>query len=183
MKKPGVTLTKDALPGLQARIKALATKRVMVGIPAENAQRDDGSGVSNALIGYVQEYGCPEKNIPPRPFLVPGVASIRDDAVKVLRKVGVDSLEGNAAAANNGLNEIGLRAEAAVKNKMDEGPFTPLADATVEARARRGRPGAAEELTNRKDGQPAGTDLAQPLIDTGNLQQHITYVIRTVKAP
>lgn len=56
--------------------------------------------------------------------------------------------------------------------------FTPLADSTVEARARRGRKGATLELARRAAGESPGTDLAKPLIDTGQYRRAITHVVR-----
>lgn len=56
--------------------------------------------------------------------------------------------------------------------------FTPLADSTVEARARRGRKGAKAELARRAAGELPGTDLVKPLIDTGQYRRAITHVVR-----
>ncbi|HCN2843789.1 TPA: hypothetical protein N6R16_004997, partial [Escherichia coli] len=49
---------------------------------------------------------------------------------------------------------------------------------TVEARARRGRKGATLELARRVAGESPGTDLAKPLIDTGQYRRAITHVVR-----
>ena len=178
-----VSVSKDITSEILARVQELTSKRVLVGIPEDASARPDGE-VGNALIGYVQENGCPELNIPARPFLVPGVASVQDKAVRRLESAGKAALEGNAAGAMNQLNAIGLEASAAVKDKMDTGPFTPLADSTLRGRVRRrggSQVGAKEELESRAAGNPPGTDLAQPLIDTGDLQNHITYVVRDMK--
>lgn len=175
-----VIVTEDKVPALIKAIQSLTNKRVMVGIPAEHAERPD-SEVTNALIGYVLETGAPERNLPARPFLVPGVRNCTEDAMARMKQAGVSALMGNMSDVNNQLNAVGLMAAASVKDKMDTGPFVPLANATLEARVRRNdgaQVGAAEELASRKAGNPPGTDLAQPLIDTGNLQNSITYVIR-----
>ncbi|WP_242013170.1 hypothetical protein [Acetobacter sicerae] len=182
--KPGVTASKDRVAEVMKAVKDLTLKRVMIGIPEEESARPDDAEASNALIGYVQETGCPERNIPARPFLVPGVQSVTEDAIKRLASAGKKALEGDAQATEIALNSIGLNASGAVKDKMDVGPFKPLADATLEARIRRGggsEVGATEELERRKGGLPPSTDLAQPLIDTGNLQNSITYVIRDTR--
>jgi len=182
--RPTVTITKDGLPALRRAVTAMTSKRVMIGIPEEGAERDDGGDASNALIGYVLETGDPERNLPARPFLVPGVRSVEEQSVQRLRKAGQAALMGDAGIVDQILAAIGLSAEAAVKDKMDAGPFAPLADATLEARIRSkktGDAGAAQELANRRAGMAPSTDLAQPLIDTGDLQNHITYVIRDVR--
>ena len=178
-----VTVTKDRVPDVLKAIRGLTNKRVMVGVPAEHAERPD-SEVTNALIGYVLETGAPERNLPARPFLVPGVRNCQEDVAARLKKAGVSALSGNSADITTQLNACGLVAVSSVRDKMDTGPFTPLANATLEARVRRGggaQVGAAEELASRRAGNPPGTDLAQPLIDTGNLQNSITYVIRDNK--
>ena len=180
-----VTVTKDRVPDVLKAIRDLTNKRVMVGVPEEDAQRTDeeegDDQATNALIGYVLENGCPEINIPPRPFLVPGVENCQETVTARLKKAGVSALSGNSGDVTTQLNACGLIAVSSVKDKMDTGPFEPLADATLEARVRRNngsQVGAAEELASRRAGNPPGTDLAQPLIDTGNLQNSITYVIR-----
>src|SRR5260363_429767 len=50
---------------------------------------------------------------------------------------------------NKALHRAGLAAQNAVRAKMTEGPFKPLAESTLQARARRGRIGAAIELERR----------------------------------
>lgn len=65
-----------------------------------------------------------------------------------------------------------------VKNHIKAANFTPLADSTVEARARRGRKGAKAELARRAAGESPGTTLAKPLYDTGKYLASITHVVR-----
>ena len=178
-----VIVTEDKVPALIKAIQSLTNKRVMVGIPAEHAERPD-SEVTNALIGYVLETGAPERNLPARPLLVPGVRNCQEDVAARLKKAGVSALSGNSADITTQLNACGLVAVSSVRDKMETGPFTPLADSTLRNRVSRGggaQVGAAEELASRRAGNPPGTDLAQPLIDTGNLQNSITYVIRDNK--
>src|SRR5260363_213287 len=62
--------------------------------------------------------------------------------------------------------------------KMTEGPFKPRAESTLQARARRGRIGAAIELERRRRGHTPENANAKPLIDTGQLRKSITYVVR-----
>ncbi len=65
-----------------------------------------------------------------------------------------------------------------MKNHIKAANFTPLADSTVEARARRGRKGAKAELARRAAGESPGTTLAKPLYDTGKYLASITHVVR-----
>jgi hypothetical protein len=66
----------------------------------------------------------------------------------------------------------------AVRTKITDGPFAPLADSTLRARARRGRKGAVAELKSRAQGNAPNNANAKPLIDTGQLRKSITYVVR-----
>lgn len=179
-----ISIDNDKSEKILKTIRSMSNKRVLIGIPKDTADRNDGTGVSNALIGYVLETGSPEHNIPARPFLVPGVNSVKNTAVDILKKAGAQALNGRENEFIKGLHKVGLMAVGAVKDKMDAGPFAPLSDATLKARIRRGggsKIGAEEELRNRLNGGSPGTSLAQPLIDTGNLQNSIVYVIREKK--
>jgi hypothetical protein len=145
-------------------LAGLLKREVLVGIPAANAARDPESGettaASNALIGYVMEYGSPAKNIPPRPFLHPGIADARAGIETHMKKAGQLALRGKPDEIEQELEKVGLIAQASVQKKITEGPFEPLKPATLAARRRRGRTGD------------------RPLIDTGALRRSISYVIR-----
>jgi hypothetical protein len=153
------TMTVDRLPELEAALDALTKNKVMVGIPDVNAGRTKGPA-SNAVIGYVQEHGSPAQHIPPRPFLEPGVRAAKDDLVVRLKQAADYALQGNKRATIRALHATGIIAQNAVRKKITDGPFIPLAPSTLAARAARG-------VTRTK-----------PLIDTGQLRAAITYVLR-----
>jgi len=160
----GVRITKDNLPGLKAAVRALIRYEVLIGVPDSTAERQPEEGESkppsNAAIGYWMETGVPEKNIPARPFLVPGVESIKDEAVARLKAAGAAALGGEIKEIAKAQNAVGLIAQNAVRAKITEGPFAPLKPTTIAARQSRGRTGT------------------RPLIDTGQLRNSITYVVR-----
>lgn len=162
-----IRVTIDRTDDLMRALKALTKNEVLVGVPAENAMREPEPGeteaANNAVIGYVQEFGSPEKNIPARPFLVPGVASKQDEYVKRLKKAAQDALSGNLEAVSKAQHNIGLIAQRAVQKKMDDGPFAPLSPKTIYARKHR---------------KEAPRDSETPLIDKGLLRRAIAYVIR-----
>lgn len=112
---------------------------MLVGIPSEDSERDDVP-FGNAGIGYLNEYGSPEQNIPPRPH-GPGVKSAEEQTVPQLKTAAQAALDGNAAGAERALNRAGTLAANGVRRYMTITGFTPLADSTVEARARRGARG------------------------------------------
>lgn len=152
----------DTSEALKKAVRQLLKNQVLVGIPDGAAERQAEPGVesqpSNALLGYVHEFGSDEHNIPPRPFLVPGVEGAKDQIVARMRQAGEAALNGTDAVGR-GLNAVGLVAQNAVQEKITEGPFAPLAERTLEARRAKGRTGE------------------RPLIDTGQLRRSITYVV------
>lgn len=155
-----VTVSKDRTDEVLKSIRDLTKLRAYVGVPDVNAGREDDEPISNAEIGYLMENGSPSQNIPPRPHLVPGVASAGDKIANHLEKGAKKALGGAPEAVDIAMNRAGLEGSSAVKRKIDEGPFDPLAPRTLQARKARGRTGE------------------KPLIDTGQYRNAITYVVR-----
>ena len=185
--RSSVSVALDKSGDLQKAIKGMLRREVAIGIPDSGAERqpedgEKGTPPSNALIGYVMEFGDDEKRIPPRPFLIPGVEDAKDQIVKQLAKAGGVALSGSSEAVDRGLGAAGLVGQNAVRAKITDGPFTPLSQATIEARARRGRKGAKQYLKLQGQGVPEDVlqdaALVKPLIDSGQLRASITYVVR-----
>lgn len=171
----------DKLNDIVKAIGSLAKIDVMVGIPESNGSREDAEEPTNASLGYIHEHGSPAQNIPERPFLVPGVAEAKNKFRPRLIKAARVALDGNKSGAIKEMMAAGLIAETSAKMKINNGPFEPLSDETLRRRAAKGRKGAAEELKRRAAGLPAGTSLAKPLIDTGQLRNSITHILREKK--
>lgn len=167
--KSGVTVTTDRVASVAQAAAYLANTRVMVGVPAANTERrpEDGekeTGITNAELGYLHENGVPEKNIPARPWLFPSVRQHGPEVAARLKKVGELAFEGGGQPkAEQGLNALGLYAQTFVKAKLRDGPFVPLSPRTIAARRARG-------VTRTK-----------PLLDTLQLLNSVTYVVRRVK--
>ena len=174
--KSGVTTRVDNAQSILDALKSLTKKDVLVGI-SEDSEREDVP-FGNAGIGYVNEYGSPAQNIPRRPHLIPGVKSVEEQTLPQLKAAAQAALDGNEVGAERALNQAGTLAANGVRRYMTITGFTPLADSTVEARARRGRKGAKAELARRAAGELPGTDLVKPLIDTGQYRRAITHVVR-----
>ena len=173
--KSGVTTRVDNAQAILDALRSLTKKDVLVGIPEEDSEREDVP-FGNAGIGYVNEYGSPAQNIPPRPHLIPGVKSVEEQTVPQLKAAAQAALDGNAAGAERALNRAGTLAANGVRSYMTITGFTPLADSTVEARARRGRKGAKAELARRSadgklnainpdSGQLISNENVRPLIE------------------
>lgn len=155
-----VTVRVDRSRDFDKALAALTQSVVYVGIPADNTNRTDDAPIGNAAIGYIQETGSPINNIPARPFLVPGIKSVADRLASIFRKAGQNALAGDLDAVQKGLNAAGIVAQSAVKARITAGIPPALAKSTLAARASR------------------GVNRTKPLIDTGQLLNSITYVIR-----
>ena len=154
-----VQVTRDIADKVLANIRAVPQKKLLVGIPAEENAR--GEEIGNASLGFIHEYGSPARNIPARPFLVPGVQDAEPQAVAMLAKPTGDALEKGVDVLVRGLERAGLVCQAAVKKRIvSQDGFAPLSPRTIAARQRKGYKGT------------------KALIRTGQLLNSITYVIR-----
>lgn len=162
--KVGVTVTRDATADILRAVKALVKRETLVGIPADNASRepdeDEKVPLNNAEIGYLMENGVPEKNIPARPFLNPGIANAKDKIVQAMEAGAKKALSGDSEAADRTLNTVGIIGMNAVQAKITDGPFEPLSEVTLAKRRAKGRTGN------------------KPLLDTGALRRSISYAVR-----
>jgi hypothetical protein len=181
-----IKITIDKLGDVIKAISELAGKDVLVGIPDSAPERTD-TPITNAQIGYVMETGSPANNLPARPFLIPGVASVQSRCADRLQKGATAALSGNLAGANAQLTAAGLIAKNAVKLKINEGPFAPLSPRTIAQRKnsrqtksmRKAEKDYFKHLAAGKTEQEA-QDAAgiKPLINTGSLRNAVTFVVR-----
>ena len=179
----GVSST-DNLDQLLKVLAGLTELEVLVGFPEETDERkpdeENPNPPSNAVIAYIQDNGSPEANIPARPFMIPAMQDARPQLTESLYKGALDVLAHPKEAQRvvKLFIRTGLIAQNALRKKINEGIPPPLSEATLLRRARRGRKGAKKELANREAGLAASTQLAKPLIDTGQLRNAATYVLR-----
>lgn len=168
-------------------LDALASMEVLVGFPEESTDRNETSGaesITNAALGYIHDNGAPEANIPARPFMIPGITNAGPKLAAIAKQMGKQALKSSTSsriAVEQGYHAMGLVAQASIRAVINSGIDPPLADATVRARAARGRKGAKQELKNRDKGLPPSTQLAKPLVDTAQLRNAVNYVIRNRK--
>ena len=155
---PVRTVDNPRMTVMARNMAKLLKMRLLVGIPG--GTQHPGSKASNAVIGYVQDQGDDELHIPARPFLVPGIESVKDQVADKMELAAATVLAGGPVdAAERPMMAAGLIAQSAIQQRITDGPFTTLAASTLRARKARGRTGD------------------KPLIDTGALRQSITYVI------
>src|ERR1700749_1538368 len=188
-----VIITNDKVDSVIESITQLTKKQVLVGIPEANSTRQntENSGpVTNALLGYIHEFGSPRANIPPRPFLIPGVRKSIPQVMPRLLAACMAALDGKPDKSDKELVAAGLIAEASAKREISTGNFIPLSPLTVANRYRqRGTQTrrANEEQYLRLIDQGVSPSAAQsaagirPLINTGQLRNAITSVVRKKK--
>lgn len=182
-----VTKTSDNAGAVQEGVRRLLKLSVVVGIPDINADRSPSPGdknqISNAAIGYAMEFGLPDKNVPARPFLVPGLRSVMKEMAECLKKAGEDAFDRDFSEVERRFEQAGLIGADAVRRQITDGSFAPLSERTIQARADRGRKGAKQYLKLRAEGTPddvlQGAGLLKPLIDSGQLRRAITSVVRS----
>lgn len=184
----GVTTKRDGMAALRKAVAAFERERVLVGIPEKTTERDntDGSPLTNAAIGKILDEGAPANNLPARPWLRPGVDSNKDKIASRYEGAAKRLLAGDTGALKTAHQIVGQETADAVKLKIESGPFAPLAPGTVAGRARqRGtkrRASETEYLRLVKQGvSPAAAQAAagiQPLINTGQLRNAVTFVVR-----
>jgi hypothetical protein len=165
-----------------AGMTALTEFEILVGIPEETTERENLDGTdaptTNAMIAYIQDQGAPEKNIPQREFMRPGIEKAMEPIVNQLNRCVNAALKDNLEGVLQALNGAGIAAERGIKNAIKEGIPPPLSERTLKERASRGRTGAVLELEARARGEEPGIEFATPLMDTGEMLQSIKYVVR-----
>lgn len=158
--KTGVEMTRDNLTEFMRGVRSLAKRDVLVGIPGDGTdRRDTGAAMDNATLGYIHEFGAPGANIPARPFLIPGVASVKRKTSDRMGRGMNAALIGDFAECDRQMHAAGLIAQNAVKGLINSGIAPALSPRTLSARRARGRTGEVS------------------LIDTGQLRNSITYVV------
>ena len=147
-------ITHDRVDEVFRAVARLDSHAVYIGFPGETQSRSEG-GINNPTLAYIHEHGAPGANIPARPFLEPGVENARDDILRAFEAAVRRALGGDRTALTNMLDLAGVIGVRAVQDKIMAGPFAPLQPRTI-----------------------ARKKSSRPLIDTGQLRQAVTYVVR-----
>lgn len=158
-----IKVTKDNVKQVMREIQDLAANRVLVGIPADKTERENGDPINNAMLGYIHENGAPEANIPARPWLHPGINKVRDKIAARAKLAAQAALKGDEGSSMRHLNAMGLIGQNAARNEIQNGDHLPLSEKT---------------LYRRKHRKVAPRMGERPLIDTGQMRNSVTYVIR-----
>jgi hypothetical protein len=182
-----IKATRDDVAKLRDALRLLGQREILVGFPEDTSARTlepgDKKDITNAALGYIHDNGDPDAKIPARPFMREGMDEAVPAVTATLMRVAQQVVKRRSTmAVEQGLTQVGLKVQFALRRKINEGIPPPLALSTLQKRAAKGRKGAAKELENRAKGLPPSTLLAKPLIDTGQLRNAINFVIRPRKA-
>jgi hypothetical protein len=183
--KNNLHIVEDNTSHIMNTLMGLSHVQVLIGVADDASQeekhyaggkqgtdkRDDVGGVpseiDNSTLAYIHENGSPINNIPPRPFLKPGIQGSKERWINHMAAAGKAAMEGNKHEMDLSLNRAGMIALLAVKNTITAGIPPPLAPRTVAARK-------AKHPTRKAQ---SAKDMT-PLVDTGQMLNSLTYVIR-----
>jgi len=186
--KATVKTTFDQTKVLDKILKELDKAPVYVGIPAENADREDG-GINNAQLLMIHTKGSPVRGLPARPVLEPAIEA-DDNRLRIsagLMNAARLGLDGNKAGFITMLNNVGRLAQGICQRWFTDprNGWPPNQAATILAKIRKmaGKRGekAAEEYKRRLSAGESMVGLDTPLIDTGAMRSAITYVVKEGK--
>lgn len=196
--KPGVVVTKDNTRQLAASLAALTGTRVLVGYPSAGSDRQGGGAagadertdkdgetahLNNATIGYLMNTGIPERNVPAREHLATGILAAEEKLNGLMKQTGVAAMNGKLASVERGFTAMGITAQSSIRNVITDGIPPPLADSTLRGRLREhgSRKGEKKELAARAAGAAPSVEFAKPLINTKQLFNAISFVLRKVR--
>ena len=153
--------TDDNFKAMRVVMKELENTQVLVGIPEDKSAREDGQ-ITNAGLLYIHSNGSPINNIPARPVIEPALEQDKECIGKVMGDAVKAAMDGNSAGMRQNLDKAGMAGQSAAKGYFTDpsNGFAPLSDA------------------RRKQKEKKGSNAERPLIDTSDLRNSITYVVR-----
>lgn len=160
MSKPFLKI-EDFTKAFKNAVDALQVKRTLVGIPEdENSRPDDGSPIGNAALLFINNFGSPANNIPPRPVMEIGIRGAQDAITQEMKNAAKKGLTKGGAAITQYYERVGIVASNSVKRAInDQIDIEPPAESTLKGREAKGFKGT------------------KALIVTGQMRNAITYVV------
>ena len=163
---------------------------VVAGVTGDGATEERDGGMTHVKLALIHEFGCPEKQIPARPFIMPAFFEGKSTYQKMLQAVvrrsivvGVaKGLEG-AKEYMRGLGLIGLKMAADMKAFVVGGSPVPPPNAPVtlarkiaKGKWKKGEKPATDEFGRLAD--PSAKGAPRTLVDTGRMVGSITHEVR-----
>lgn len=170
-------------------IKKLTGFDVLVGIPEENADRENEDGtkadINNAQLLYIHSKGSPLQKIPPRPLIEPALeASGNKERIdEDLKKAAQLMLDGKAEQAVKALHVAGIDGVNIIKEWFTDprNNWPPNTTATVRAKIRK-RFKTAKTRKKKYEAYEAGEEgINQILVDTSQMRNALTYSVEVDK--
>lgn len=160
MKKPTLTVTEDFTDQFQEVIRKFRNDIVLVGIPEEDNSRND-SGIGNAALLAINNFGSPANNIPPRPVMDIGIRNAKDEIAEQFKRAATTALSRGASAVSAAYTRAGVIASTSIKKAInDQEGFPGPSKATLAAR------------------ESAGFKGTKSLIVSGQMRNSITFVVK-----
>jgi len=168
-------------------IKKLTGFDVLVGIPEENAERENADGskadINNAQLLYIHSKGSPLQNIPPRPLMEPALeASGNKERINEdLKKAAQLMLDEKPEAAIKALHIAGLDGVNIIKDWFTDprNNWPPNLSSTVRAKLRK-KFKSKKTRKKKLEAYEAGVEgIDQVLVDTSQMRNAITYSVET----
>lgn len=160
--------------------KNINSMDVLVGIPEETTNRDDGD-VNNATLLLIHTNGSPLQNIPPRPLLEPALEAngnkerVEEDLKRVVDLI----LEGKKDQAIRAMHITGMDGVNIIKSWFTDSRNNWPPDSIATVRAKFKKKYKSEKTRSKKMNEylQGFAGLNQVLVDTGELRNAITYVL------
>jgi hypothetical protein len=158
---PTLEVTADFTKQFNEAIARFKNDAVLVGIPADETDRSgEETGITNAALLAINNFGSPANNIPPRPVMAIGIRNSQEKVAEQFKLCAQSVLKKGVSALELYYERAGIIASNAIKKAInDQEGFPGPADSTLRARAARGFAGK------------------KSLIVTGQMRNAITYVV------
>lgn len=156
-----IKVRKDRLREIKKKLKELAKYDLLVGVPQEKSERkqnvqgeEASEPITNAELMFIHSNGSPARNIPKRPTIEPTIEENQKTISEKFKKIAQSMLD-NKSDGKEELEKLGIWVVNKIKARFGSDELAPLKEATIKAK---------------------GSD--RPLIDTGQLRNSVTYIVR-----
>lgn len=148
-----IKVKKDNTKELLKRLESLRNYDLLVGVPQSEGEREYNEEITNAQLMFIHSEGSPVNNIPPRPVIDITLKEEKSKINEKFKKIINNVL--NNTNPKQELERLGIYVVNKIKAKFGSEELEPLKPQTIKAK---------------------GSD--RPLIDTGQLRNSVTYIVR-----
>ncbi len=161
MSKPTLKVTADFTEDFKKIVESFKHDKVLVGIPQDENARSEEGPIGNAAILFINNFGSPANNIPPRPVMEIGIHGAQEKIAEEFKKCAKASITKGLPALDIYYERVGTIASNSIKRAItSQIGIAPPSEGTLKARARN------------------GNSSQKSLLVTGQLRNAITYVVK-----